>query len=56
MRRRHLDVDDRNVRAGELDTPKEIGRVLGLADHREAGIGEEARQPLAQKHRIVGDH
>jgi hypothetical protein len=55
MRRRHLDVDDRNVGTGELDTPQELGRVLGRADHREAGVGEEASQPFPQKHRIV-DH
>jgi hypothetical protein len=55
VRRRHLDVDDGDVRAGELDAPQELGSVLGLPDHVEAGIAEEARQPLAEEHRIVGD-
>ncbi len=55
VRGRHLDVDDRDVRAGELDPPQELGRVLGFPDHVEAGIGEEPREPLAEEHRIVGD-
>ena len=41
--------------AGELDPPHELGRVLGLPDNVEAGVGEEAREPVAEEHRIVGD-
>jgi hypothetical protein len=55
MRGRHLDIDDGDVRARELDAPQEPWSVLGLPHHVEAGVGEEARQSLAQEHGIVGD-
>ena len=56
MRGRHLDVDDHDVRARELDAPQELRCVLGLSDDVEAGISEETRQSLAQEHRIVGKY
>src|SRR5512132_281426 len=53
--RGHLDVDDGDVRALELDAAQEARSVLGFPHHVEAGVGEEAGEPLPQEHGIVGD-
>ena len=52
---RHLDVDDRDVGAGELDPTQQLLSGLGLPDDREPSVGEKARQPLPHDHRVIGD-
>lgn len=38
------------------DDPKELLRVVNLADDVEARAFEQARCPLPQEHRVVGDY
>ena len=53
---RHLHVDDRHVGpvGGHL-APQVVG-VAGLSDDLEAGVGEQAAEPLAQQQLVLGDH
>jgi hypothetical protein len=44
---RHLDVDDDQVGASSFDEAQQLGGVTGLAGDLEAGLGEQAREPLA---------
>jgi hypothetical protein len=46
VRGRHLDVHDGDIGSPQLDSPQKLGRVLSLADDVEAGIGQQAREPL----------
>ena len=55
-RRRHADVDDRDIGMLAGHDPKELLRVVDLADDVDARALEEARRPLPQEHRVVGDH
>ena len=53
---RHLHVHDRDVGpvGGHL-APQVVG-VAGLGDDLEAGVGQQAAQPLAQEHLVLGHH
>ena len=54
--RRHADVDDRQIGLMQSHDPQQL---LGVADRRHdvlAGVGQDARQPGAQQHRVLGDH
>src|SRR5215472_13224963 len=53
---RHLDIDDRDVGAGQLDFAAQLLGRARLADDVEAGLGQQAVQPVPQKHLIVRDH
>ena len=53
--RRHLHVDDREVRLVRADLAQEVGRVGGLGDDLEAGVGEQAHDPLAQQRLVFSD-
>ena len=55
VRRRHLDVDHRHIGLGELDAAHQLRRVAHTAGDRHPGTLEQARQPVAQEHRVVGD-
>ena len=56
LRRRHADVDDRNVGLVHRDVAQQILGVAGLRDDVESRLQEQPRDPLAQKHRVVGEH
>ena len=51
---RHPDVDDRDVGAGALHQLQQLVAVAGQPDDLEPGLREQAGQPLAQDHRVVG--
>src|SRR5215204_4793171 len=56
VRRRHLDVDDRHVRTGQLHPPHELLGVGGLPDDLESGLFEQPGEPFAKKRFVVGDY
>jgi hypothetical protein len=56
VRRRHADVDDRQVGCGLLDQRQQMLAVVGQPDHGEAVPVEQARQPFAQQDVVIGDH
>ena len=49
VRRRHADVDDRDIRPVARDEVEQPGDVAGLADHLESARGERIGQGLAQE-------
>src|SRR6185312_15904410 len=53
---RHLDIDDRDVGAGQLDFAAQLLGRARLADDVEAGLGQQAIQPVPEKHLVVRDH
>ena len=55
VRRRHPDIDHRDVRIAVLDEPQQRVDIAGLADHLEARRGKRRRQRLAEEHGIVGE-
>ena len=55
VRRRHADVDDRDLWLVHRDVPEQILGVPGLRDDVEARLAEQPRDALAQEHRVVGD-
>ena len=56
MRRRHADVDDRNVRLVHRHVPQQVLGRPRLGDDLESGLLEQARDTLAQEHGVVGEH
>ena len=57
VRRRHADVDDDGVR--RVGSRPRASSSLGVADlggDLDAGVCEHPGQPLAEQHRVVGDH
>ena len=56
VRRRHPDVDDRDVRAVGAHLQHQLLGVARLPDDLEARVLEQPRDPLAQEHRVVGQH
>src|SRR5436305_1720711 len=55
VRRRHPDVDDRDVGPLLLDERLQPVRVARLARHLEPGVGQQSREALAEEQRVVGD-
>jgi hypothetical protein len=55
MRRGHADVDHRHVGRIGADLEQQLVGGAGLADDLEAGFDEEAGQPFADDHRVVGE-
>ena len=56
VRRRHPDVDDRDVGLVGADLAQQVLGVAGLADDVEARLFEQAHETLAQQHGVIGDH
>src|SRR5580765_1567022 len=56
MRRRHSNVDDRDVRAEVADTCEQRVGVADLGDYFDVVFGEQTRDTLANKRSVVGDH
>ena len=56
VRRRHADVDDRDVRLVAPDLQQQVVCGARLPGDLEARVLEELRDPLAEKHRVVCDH
>ena len=54
--RRHLDVDDGDVRRRATDLVEELVGVLGLTDDVDAGVAEEVDDAFAGEQRVVGDY
>ena len=50
----HANVNQRQVRPQLTHEVKEARRIAGLADHIEARALEQAGQPLAQEHVVLG--
>ena len=55
VRRRHADVDDRDVRPLEVHLSQQRRPVLNLGDHLDVGAFEQPHDPLAREHRVLGD-
>jgi hypothetical protein len=51
----HADVDDRDVRLVRAHLQHQLVRSAGLADDLDPCVVEQPRDPLAQKHGILGD-
>src|SRR5216683_497606 len=51
---RHADVDDGGVGLGGADRAQQRGGVAGLADHVDAGVGEQPGDALAGQHHVLG--
>ena len=56
LRRRHPDVDDRDVRLVHRDVAEEVLGRARLRDDLEARLVEQPRDPLPEQHRVVGEH
>jgi dGTPase len=56
MRRRHAHVHDGDVRSVRAHLQEQVLRGAALADDLEAGVLEQARDPLAQEDGVVGKH
>ena len=54
VRRRHPDVDDRDVRLDALDQLEQSLGVGGEPDDFKAGFVEQSGETFAQDHRVVG--
>ena len=52
---RQPDVDDRDVQLMAVDLAQQLVGVLALGDHVEAGVAQQAGEPLAQQHAVLGD-
>src|SRR5437762_2784133 len=55
VRRRHADVDDRDVWSFEPDLPQQGRGILGLGDHVNVRAFEQSYDPLPSQHRVLGD-
>src|SRR5918999_1638581 len=55
VRGRQTDVDDRNVRLVAPHLPQQELSVSALGDDLEARVRQQACQPLAQQHAVLGD-
>ena len=56
VRRRHADVDDHTVGPGRRDIAHQAVDLARLADHLDAGAGEDADDPLSGQHHVIRDH
>ncbi len=56
VRRRHADVDDRDVGAVHRHVAEEVVGRSRLRDHLVAGLREQPRDPLAEEDGVVGEH
>ena len=56
VRRRHLDVDDRDLRPGELDLAPKLLRRSYLAHDLEPCFGQKPPEPFPEQHLVVGDY
>jgi hypothetical protein len=56
VRRRHPDVDDRDVRLVHRDVAQDVLARARLRRHLESRLLEQPHDPLAQQHGVVGDH
>ena len=56
VRRRHADVDDRDVRLVRAHLQHQLVGVPRLADDLEAAVLEQPRDALAEEHRVLGQH
>jgi hypothetical protein len=56
MRRRHPDVDDRQLRPGRTDQGEQSGLIPRLADDVEPGTVEQAGETFTQQDIVVGEH
>src|SRR5262249_13319568 len=54
--RRHPDVDDCDVWLVSAHGGLQLGRVPRLRRDLEAAVRQHASEPLAQEHRVLGDH
>jgi hypothetical protein len=54
MHRRHSDVDDRDIRLVRPPLAHEVLGVARLRDYLKSGVPEQARDPLPQEQRILG--
>ncbi len=55
VRRRHLDVHDRDVGAVRADLQQQVVGRAALPDDLEPLVGKQAGDALAQEHRVVGE-
>jgi hypothetical protein len=55
LRRRHPDIDDRDIGAVRADLQQQIFGGAALADDLESRVLEQTRDPLAQKYGVVGE-
>ena len=55
VRRRHLDVGDRDRRSLGVDGAQQLLRIRGSRDDLEARVPEQASDSLAEQERVVGD-
>src|SRR4029453_6223204 len=51
----HADVDQRHVGTGQADLVEQAAGVLGLGDHLDVGVLQEADDALAGEQGVVGD-
>ena len=56
MRRRHPDIDDRDIRLVARDLEEQVVGAGGLSDYVDAGIAEQGREPVADQQAVIGDH
>ena len=55
VRRRHLDVDDRDIRVVRANLQQQILSRAALPDDLESLVGEESGDALTKKHRVVSE-
>jgi hypothetical protein len=53
---RHADVDQRHVGAGQADVVEQALGVLGLGDHLDTGVAQQADDALAGEQDVVSDN
>ena len=56
VRRRHADVDDRQVGLVQVDDPEQFVGIADGGDDILAGVGQDAGQSGPQEHGVLGDH
>jgi hypothetical protein len=56
VRRRHPDVDDRDVGVVARDLEDEVVGARCLRDDVDTGVAEQGRESVADEQAVVGDH
>ena len=56
LRRRHADVDDRDIRLVAANRVLQLVGIGRLGENLEAALGEDAGEPFAKEGRVLGDH
>jgi hypothetical protein len=56
VRGRHPDIDDRQVRDVPANQLQQLRAVARLADHLETRPPQQASNPLADQHIVIGNH